>query len=91
MSSVLRDVLGQVFVMLRNVAPHPAHVGKRRFHTRDNMRRGYEVQQRPMTHCDCGPCHTAGSEDQVRQCQAVLAGKGWSFVRTYEDRALAVA
>ena len=45
MSSVLRDVLGQVLVMLRNVAPHPAHVGKRRFHTRDNMRRGYEVQQ----------------------------------------------
>ena len=57
MSSVLRDVLGQVFVMLRNVAPHPAHVGKRGFHTRDNMRRGYEVQQLPMTHCDCGPCH----------------------------------
>ena len=30
----------------------------------------------------------ASIEDQVRQCQAFLAGKGWSFVRTYEDRAM---
>ena len=33
----------------------------------------------------------ASIEDQVRQCQAFLAGKGWSFVRTYEDRAMSGA
>jgi len=33
----------------------------------------------------------ASIEDQVRQCQAFLAGKGWTFVRAYEDRAMSGA
>jgi site-specific DNA recombinase len=33
----------------------------------------------------------ASIEDQLRQCQAFLVGKGWSFVRAYEDRAMSGA
>jgi site-specific DNA recombinase len=33
----------------------------------------------------------ASIEDQLRQCQAFLVGKGWSFVRGYEDRAMSGA
>jgi site-specific DNA recombinase len=33
----------------------------------------------------------ASIEDQLRQCQAFLVGKSWSFVRAYEDRAMSGA
>jgi site-specific DNA recombinase len=33
----------------------------------------------------------ASIEDQVRQCRAFIAGKDWSFVRAYEDRAMSGA
>jgi len=33
----------------------------------------------------------ASIEDQIRQCQAFLAGKGWTFARVYEDRAMSGA
>jgi DNA invertase Pin-like site-specific DNA recombinase len=33
----------------------------------------------------------ASIEDQVRQCQAFIAEKGWSLIRTYEDRAMSGA
>jgi len=33
----------------------------------------------------------ASIEDQLRQCQAFLVGKGWAFVRAYEDRAMSGA
>ena len=33
----------------------------------------------------------ASIEDQLRQCKAFLAGKGWTFVRSYEDRAMSGA
>lgn len=33
----------------------------------------------------------ASVEDQIRQCKAFIAGKGWSFVRSYEDRAMSGA
>jgi site-specific DNA recombinase len=33
----------------------------------------------------------ASIEDQIRQCKAFILGKGWSFVRTYEDRAMSGA
>jgi site-specific DNA recombinase len=33
----------------------------------------------------------ASIEDQVRQCKAFLAGKGWTFIRAYEDRAMSGA
>ena len=33
----------------------------------------------------------ASIEDQVRQCKAFLTGKGWTFVCSYEDRAMSGA
>jgi len=33
----------------------------------------------------------ASIEDQIRQCKAFIAGKGWTFMRSYEDRAMSGA
>jgi site-specific DNA recombinase len=33
----------------------------------------------------------ASIEDQLRQCQAFLVGKSWTFVRAYEDHAMSGA
>src|SRR5260221_1871325 len=33
----------------------------------------------------------ASIDDQIRQCKAFILGKGWNFVRAYEDRAMSGA